>query len=62
VDTLHDSQTSCASKHTSPELEKVLEIVINIINYIKTRPLKARMFARLCEEMVAVHTDLIFLL
>jgi hypothetical protein len=30
--------------------KKGLEIVVKV-DYIKTRPLKARMFARLCEEM-----------
>jgi hypothetical protein len=35
----------------SPELEKVLEvIIINVVNDIRTRPIKARMFASLCEE------------
>jgi hypothetical protein len=33
------------SKHISPESENVLAIVINVVNYIKTRPLKAKVLA-----------------
>jgi hypothetical protein len=43
-----------------PELEKVIETVINIVNYIKTRPLKARI-ARLHEEMGAEYIPLNFI-
>jgi hypothetical protein len=34
----------------SLELGKIVEIVINDVNYIKTRPLKARMFDGLCKD------------
>jgi hypothetical protein len=51
-----------ASKHVSPELEEVLEIVINVVNYIKTKVLNARMFATLYEEMDAEHFFNIFAL
>jgi IS1 family transposase len=39
-----------ASKHLRSELERVLEKVTKVVNYIKTRPLKAKKFARLCEK------------
>jgi hypothetical protein len=49
-----------ASEYIRPKLQKVLEIIINVVNYIITTPLKARIFARLCEEMGAEHISLIF--
>jgi hypothetical protein len=49
------------SKRMSPELEEVLETVINVVNSIKRRPLKAKMFIGLCEEMGPEHTFLTFL-
>jgi hypothetical protein len=48
------------SKHLRPKIEKGLQIGVNIVNYVKTRPLKARIFARSCKEMGAEHTSLIF--
>ncbi|XP_073328897.1 zinc finger BED domain-containing protein 5-like [Pagrus major] len=49
-----------ASRQLSPELNEVLTEVVGIVNFIKTRPLKARLLAALCEEMGADHTSVLF--
>lgn len=49
-----------ASKQLSPELNAVLSDVITTVNYIKTRPLKARLFSALCEEMGSEYTAVLF--
>lgn len=49
-----------AAKNISPELNAVMDIVIKVVNYIKTRPVKARFFHKLCEELGAQHTSLIY--
>ena len=49
-----------ASKSMSSELNQVLECVIGAVNYIKTRPLKARFFKKLCIDMGAEHTALLY--
>ena len=46
-----------ASKHLSPSLNLVLE---RVVNFIKTRPMKARFFKKLCEDMGAEHTSLLY--
>jgi hypothetical protein len=49
-----------ASKSLSPGLNIVLEVVIEVVNYIKTRPLKSRIFSALCTDMGAEHKSLLF--
>ncbi|XP_063323043.1 zinc finger BED domain-containing protein 5 [Pelmatolapia mariae] len=49
-----------ASKQLSPELSNVMTDVITTVNYIKTRPAKARIFSALCEEMGTDHTVVLF--
>ncbi|KAK5870459.1 hypothetical protein PBY51_003403 [Eleginops maclovinus] len=49
-----------ASKQLSPELNEVMTDVIATVNYIKTRPVKARLFSALCEEMGSNHTAVLF--
>ncbi|XP_045483145.1 zinc finger BED domain-containing protein 5-like [Harmonia axyridis] len=49
-----------ASKSMSSELNQVLECVIGAVNYIKTRPVKARLFKKLCIDMGAEHTALLY--
>ncbi len=47
------------AKTLGMELKYVLEVVIKIVNYIKTRPLKCRQFTLLCESMDAEHLTLL---
>ncbi|KAM4565907.1 SCAN domain-containing protein 3-like [Odontesthes bonariensis] len=48
-----------ASKKMSPELHDVLNDTIKVVNFIKSRPLNARLFRRICENMGAEHTQLL---
>ena len=38
----------------------MLEVVVKTVNFIKARPLKARLFQRLCDELGADHNNLLF--
>lgn len=49
-----------AAKNITPELGVVMDSIIKVVNYIKTRPVKSRLFHKLCEEMGAEHTSLIY--
>lgn len=49
-----------ASQHLSVDLNEVLQTVINVVNFVKTRPQKARFFSKLCQDMGAEHTSLLF--
>lgn len=49
-----------ASKEMSPGLNIVLTTVVTVVNYIKMRPLKSRIFSALCKDMGAVHSALLF--
>ncbi|CAK1589768.1 unnamed protein product [Parnassius mnemosyne] len=49
-----------AAKKITPELNFVMYIIIKVVNYIKTRPVKARFFHKLCEELGAENTSLIY--
>ncbi|XP_056101746.1 zinc finger BED domain-containing protein 5-like [Rhinichthys klamathensis goyatoka] len=48
-----------ASKTLDPELKRVLETAIKIVNYIKARPLNIRLFATLCHELGSEHECLL---
>jgi hypothetical protein len=47
------------AKTIGSELKLVLEKVVKMVNYIKQRPLKSRLFAKLCESMESEHLSLI---
>ena len=49
-----------ASQQLSGDLNGVLKAVVKIVNFIKARPLKARLFQRLCNELGAEHNNLLF--
>ncbi|XP_069092632.1 protein FAM200A-like [Pleurodeles waltl] len=49
-----------AAGNLNKELHNILKIVTKVINFIKTRPMKARFFAKLCEDMGAEHSCLLF--
>ncbi|GFX05117.1 zinc finger MYM-type protein 6 [Trichonephila clavipes] len=49
-----------ASKEISPGLNIVLMTVVTVVNYIKMRPLKSRIFSGLCKDMGTVHSSLLF--
>ena len=39
------------TKNISPLLKKVLDEAVQIVNFIKSRPLQCRIFKQLCESM-----------
>ncbi|KAM4748802.1 zinc finger BED domain-containing protein 5-like [Rhinophrynus dorsalis] len=47
------------AKTLAPEFKDVLSQVVQIVNYIKHRPLKSRLFAKLCESCDSDHVRLI---
>lgn len=47
------------SKALPDDFKTVLNTAVKIVNYIKTRPLQARLFRKLCEEMGSLHTSLL---
>jgi hypothetical protein len=49
------------SKSVVSEVQKVLDEMIKMVNYIKSRPLQLRLFSALCSPMGAAHTLLLLL-
>ena len=47
------------AKTLPKDLSAVLDDAVHIVNFIKARPLKSRLFATLCEEMGSDHTTLL---
>ncbi|XP_068247939.1 zinc finger BED domain-containing protein 5-like [Palaemon carinicauda] len=47
------------AKTISNDLKSVLEKVVKIVDFIKSRPLKSRLFTKLCEELEAKHLKLL---
>jgi hypothetical protein len=43
-------------KSVVPEVQKVLDEMIKVANYIKSRPLQSRLFSALCSVMGAAYT------
>jgi len=41
------------------ELKQVIKEAVCIVNYIKSRPLKSRLFKKVCEEMGSQHYSLL---
>ena len=53
------NREALVAKTLPADLASVLNTVISIVNFIKTKPLRSRMFAILCEEVGADHTNLL---
>ncbi|XP_077291335.1 zinc finger BED domain-containing protein 5-like [Arctopsyche grandis] len=53
-------RAALVSKNMSEELNSIFTKVIKIINYIKNSPLRARLFAKLCADMEANYTSLLY--
>ena len=49
-----------ASQQLSGDLNGELQAVVKIVNFTKARPLKARLFQRLCDELGEEHNNLLF--
>ena len=49
-----------ASQQLSGDLNGVLKAVVKTVNFIEAKPLKARLFQRLCDELGAEHNNLLF--
>ena len=47
------------AKTLGNELRSVLNEVVKMVNYVKSRPLKSRLFAKLCEEIGSRHVSLL---
>ncbi len=55
---IHRQALSTKSMHE--DLKQVLDEAVKIINFVKGRPLNARLFAQLCDEMGSDYTQLLF--
>lgn len=53
-------RAALVSKNMSEELNNIFTKVTKIINYIKNSSLKVRLFAKLCEDMEANYTSLLY--
>jgi hypothetical protein len=47
------------SKTIGEDLKQVLDVAVNMVNFIKQRPLKSRLFATLSENMQKDHVTLL---
>ena len=52
-------RVALALQQLSDNLNGVLKAVVKIVNFIKARPFKARLFQRLCNELGAEHNNLL---
>ena len=51
---------SLAANNLSKDLSSVVDEVVKVINYVKTRPMKARFFRQLCDDSNATYNTLLF--
>jgi hypothetical protein len=50
---------SLVAKTIREELQFILNGIIKMVNYIKSKPLKSLLFAKICEEMGSQYLNLI---
>ena len=60
MDPLPIQREALASQQLSGDLNGVLKVVVKTVNFIKAKPLKARLFQRLCDELGVEHNNLLF--
>lgn len=48
-----------AAKNMPENLKMVLDDIVQVVNFIKARPLNSRIFGKICEEMGSVHKQLL---
>lgn len=48
-----------AAKNMPEKLKMVLDDIVQVVNFIKARPLNSRIFGKICEEMGSVHKQLL---
>ena len=48
------------ARELSSELGDIVDVVTKVMNFIKARPSKSRVFQKLCPEMNAEHRSLLF--
>jgi hypothetical protein len=53
-------RAALVSKNMSEELNNIFTKITKIINYIKNSPLRSRLFAKLCVDMEANYTSLLY--
>ncbi|XP_029656347.1 protein FAM200A-like [Octopus sinensis] len=53
-------RSALVSKNMSPELNDIFAQITKVINYIKHSPLRAKFFAKLCEDMDSKYTSLLY--
>jgi len=53
-------RAALVSKNMSEELNNIFNKVTKVINYIKSSPLKVRLFAKLCKDMDSDYTSLLY--
>jgi hypothetical protein len=47
------------SRDLQPQSHNVLQEAVNVVNFVRARPLNGRLFAALCEEIQAAHRSLL---
>ena len=57
--TLHHSQGSFASKELSCVFDEVMQVIIKVVNFVKSRDLNCRLFKDLCTTENAEHSTLL---
>ena len=60
MDPLPVQREALALQQLSGDFNGVLRAVVKTVNFIKARPLKARLFQRLYDELGAEHNNLLF--